>query len=163
MILKVRLATATALMALAISSQPVSAQREIVQPLPSDGERDLSEALTRLARDATNVGALVDAGDAALELGDIDAAIGFFGRANELSPDNPRIKLGQARAYTRSRRPIEALRLFAEAERAGIRNAQMAEDRALAFDLVGDSRSAQQLYRLRWIMVPGPKRVAGWR
>ena len=148
MILKVRLATATALMALAISSQPVSAQREIVQPLPSDGERDLSEALTRLARDATNVGALVDAGDAALELGDIDAAIGFFGRANELSPDNPRIKLGQARAYTRSRRPIEALRLFAEAERAGIRNAQMAEDRALAFDLVGDSRSAQQLYRL---------------
>ena len=98
MILKVRLATATALMALAISSQPVSAQREIVQPLPSDGERDLSEALTRLARDATNVGALVDAGDAALELGDIDAAIGFFGRANELSPDNPRIKLGQARA-----------------------------------------------------------------
>ena len=58
------------------------------------------------------------------------------------------MKLGLAKAYTRSRRPVEALRLFAEAEQAGVTTAQMAEDRGLAFDLVGDAASAQQLYRV---------------
>ncbi|HCC27566.1 MAG TPA: SPOR domain-containing protein, partial [Erythrobacter sp.] len=69
-------------------------------------------------------------------------------RANELSPGNPRTSVGLARAYTRSHRPIEALRLFAEAERAGVPDTRMAQDRGLAFDLVGDAASAQQLYRL---------------
>ena len=124
------------------------AQREVVQPLPPEGSERLSNALTRLARNAADVSALLDAGEAALDVGDVDAAIGFFGRANELSPDNSRVKLGLGKAYSRSRRPIEALRLFAEAERAGVANDRMAEDRAMAFDLVGDNRSAQELYRL---------------
>ncbi|MBX7502002.1 tetratricopeptide repeat protein [Qipengyuania sp. YG27] len=143
-----RLATAAALLAVTAHAPPAAAQREIVQPLPGEGERKLSEALSRLARNAADTNALLDAGEAALQLGDIDAAIGFFGRANELSPGNPRTKLGLARAYTRSRRPIEALRLFAEAEKAGAPLASMAEDRGLAFDLVGDAASAQHFYRL---------------
>lgn len=148
MISRGRLVAAIALLPVAAQPAHVWAQNEIVQPLPAAGERALSEALSRLARNATDVGALLDAGEAALELGDIDAAIGFFGRANELSPGNSRTKLGLAKAYTRSRRPVEALRLFAEAERAGVANSRMAEDRGLAFDLVGDTASAQQLYRL---------------
>lgn len=143
-----RLATAAALLAVTAHAAPVAAQREIVQPLPGEGERKLSEALARLARNAADMNALLDAGEAALQLGDIDAAIGFFGRANELSPGNARTKLGLARAYTRSRRPVEALRLFAEAEKAGAPLASMAEDRGLAFDLVGDAASAQHFYRL---------------
>ena len=143
-----RMASAAALLALMALPGTASAQREIVQPLPAPGERQLSDALSRLARNATDVGALLDAGEAALELNDIDAAIGFFGRANELSPGNSRTKVGLARAYTRSRRPVEALRLFAEAEAAGVANARMAEERGLAFDLVGDAASAQTLYRL---------------
>ncbi len=141
-------ATAFGLLAIAARPGPAFAQHEIVQPLPPPGAATLKEALSRLARNSADVGALLDAGKSALELGDIDAAIGFFGRANELSAGNSRVKLGLARAYVRSRRPIEALRLFAEAERAGIANLQMAEDRGLAFDLVGDATSAQQLYRL---------------
>ncbi len=125
-----------------------SAQREIVQPLPPAGSDRLSEALTRLARNAADVSALLDAGEAALDVGDIEAAIGFFGRANQLSPDNSRVALGLAKAYVRSRQPIEALRLFAEAQRAGVSNDRMAEDRAMAFMLVGDNRSAQELFRL---------------
>ena len=149
MIAKGRYAAAVvALAASATFAQPAAAQREIVQPLPAEGERRLSDALSRLARDTTDVDAVLDAGEAALELNDIDAAIGFFGRANELSPGNSRTKLGLARAYLRSRRPVEALRLFAEAERAGVSEARMAEDRGLAFDLVGDAASAQELYRL---------------
>ncbi len=143
-----RIGSAVALLALVALPGHASAQREIVQPLPAPGERQLSDALSRLARNATDVGALLDAGEAALALNDIDAAIGFFGRANELSPGNSRTKVGLARAYTRSRRPVEALRLFAEAEAAGVADARMAEERGLAFDLVGDTASAQTLYRL---------------
>ena len=101
-----------------------------------------------LARNAADVSALLDAGEAALDVGDIDAAIGFFGRAKQLLPTNSRISLGLGKAYARSRRPIEALRLFAEAERAGVANDRMAEDRGMAFMLVGDNRSAQDLFRL---------------
>lgn len=120
--------------------------QEVVQSLPPEGTQELNTALQRLARNANDVTALIDAGDAALRLGDVAAAIGFFGRAQAIAPSNPRISLGLARAYTLSRRPVEALRLFAEAERGGIAAAEMAEHRALAFDLVGDAQSAQELY-----------------
>ena len=120
---------------------------EIVQPLPAAGSEELNIALRRLATNARDVGALLDAGEAALKLGDIEAAIGFFGRAEALSPNNPRVFMGKGAAFTRSRRPIEALRLFAEAQRLGVPDSQMAAERGLAFDLVGDSASAQQLYR----------------
>ncbi|EDL48663.1 hypothetical protein ED21_30699 [Erythrobacter sp. SD-21] len=122
--------------------------QEVVQALPPPGSQELGNALQRLARDGKDVAALIDAGDAALTLSDVTAAIGFFGRAKALSPSNARISLGLARAYTLSRRPVEALRLYAEAERGGISQAAMAADRGLAFDLVGDARSAQELYRM---------------
>ncbi len=148
MISKGQFAAAVALLALAAQADRASAQREIVQPLPAAAEGKLGDALSRLASNGADVSALLDAGEASLELGDIEAAIGFFGRANELSPDNPRTKLGLGKAYVRSRRPVEALRLFAEAEQAGVAVSRMAEDRGLAFDLVGDAASAQQLYRI---------------
>ena len=107
MISKGQLAAAVALLAVAAQAERVSAQREIVQPLPAAAETELSDALSRLARNAADVSALLDAGEASLELGDIGAAIGFLGRANELSPGNARTKLGLAKAYTRSRRPVE--------------------------------------------------------
>lgn len=133
---------------------PVAAQsgdavsRPVVQPLPPAGVSDLTSALQRLARDSRDVDALIDAGNASLALDDIDAAIGFFGRAQELSPQNPRIKLGLAGAFVRSERPLEALRLFEEAERAGVSTRAFASERGLAYDLVGDSAAAQAQYRL---------------
>lgn len=141
--------TVAAVLAAAVAVPTAAhAQREIVQPLPPKGSDRLSDALRRLARNAADVSALLDAGEAALDVGDIDAAIGFFGRAKQLSPTNSRISLGLGKAYARSRQPIEALRLFAEAERAGVTNDRMAEDRGMAFMLVGDNRSAQELFRL---------------
>lgn len=142
-----RWATGVALVALAAGSTGAQAQ-VVVQPLPPAGSQELSSALQRLARDGNDISALIDAGDAAVGLGDIVAAIGFFGRAQALDPSNPRISLGLARAYTLSRRPVEALRLYAQAESGGIPLQVMAADRGLAFDLVGDSRSAQDLYRM---------------
>lgn len=132
---------------------PLSAQsgdaapsRAVVQPLPPAGVEDLNIALSRLARNSRDLAALIDAGNASLQLNDIDAAIGFFGRADELSPGNPQVKVGLAGAFVRSERPIEALRLFDEAERAGASTASLAEERGLAFDLVGDPVSAQAHY-----------------
>ena len=136
-----------AVIALAAGSHAVHGQ-EVVQPLPSPSSSQLSSALQRLAQNGNDVAALIDAGDAAIGLGDVAAAIGFFGRAQDIAPSNPRISLGMAQAYTLSRRPVEALRLFAQAERGGIPLKAMAAERGLAFDLVGDAASAQDLYRL---------------
>ena len=119
----------------------------VVQPLPSKSSTDLSEALQRLARNSRDVDALIDAGNASLAVGDVDAAIGFFGRADELSPVNARIKVGLAGAFVRRERPLEALRLFDEAEQAGAATGALAGDRGLAYDLVGDNASAQSFYQ----------------
>ncbi|WP_181815657.1 SPOR domain-containing protein [Alteripontixanthobacter maritimus] len=124
----------------------ISAQ-EVVQALPPAGVADLNEALRRLSRNELDLGALIAAGNASLDVGDIDAAIGFFGRAKELAPDDSRIKVGLAAAYMRSERPMDALRLFSEAEAAGASTSLMAADRALAYDLVGDNGRAQENYR----------------
>ncbi len=124
-----------------------SISQAVVQPLPPDGVTDLNSALRRLARNSRNVDALIDAGNASLKVDDVDAAIGFFGRAEELSPSNPRIKVGLAAAFTRKQRPLDALRLFDEAEQAGASTDSLASDRGLAYDLVGDNSSAQRHYR----------------
>ncbi|HSM53036.1 MAG TPA: tetratricopeptide repeat protein, partial [Erythrobacter sp.] len=73
---------------------PLSAQqtaggatsREVVQSLPTPEVERLRAALQRLATEAESVDALVDAGDASLAVGDLEASLGFFGRALELSP-----------------------------------------------------------------------------
>lgn len=135
----------------AMTAQPATAQNTIsqpvVQPLPPAGVSDLNTALRRLARNSRDVDALIDAGNASLKVNDVDAAIGFFGRAEELAPGNPRIKIGLAAAYTRKQRPLEALRLFDEAERAGASMPTLAADRGLAYDLVGDNASAIAQYQ----------------
>lgn len=131
--------------ALAQSADTVS--RAVVQPLPPAASDDLNAALLRLAADRRDVDALVSAGLASLSLDDIDAAIGFFGRAKELSPDNPRIAEGMGAAYVRSGRPVEALSLFEQADQAGIGTGALWADRGLAYDLVGQNDAAQTAYR----------------
>ncbi len=131
---------------LAAQAGDAAMSRAVVQPLPPAGVEDLNAALMRLARNSRDLDALIDAGNASLQLNDIDAAIGFFGRADELSPGNPGVKLGLAGAFVRSERPIEALRMFDQAEQAGASTAAIAQDRGLAYDLVGDPASAQAQY-----------------
>ncbi|WP_234033107.1 SPOR domain-containing protein [Erythrobacter rubeus] len=130
---------------------PVAAQdstaRAVVQPLPTQEMQDLNRALMRLAKRPKSVDALIDAGEASVKVGDLDAAIGFYGRAEDLSPNNPRIKLGMASVYLRSGRPVDALPLFAAAQSAGAQARDLLSDRGLAFDLVGDSESAQAAYK----------------
>lgn len=129
-----------------VPSAPLEAQ-EVVQPLPPREAAELSAAMRRLAMSPTDIEALLSAGNASLALQDTSAAAGFFTRAAGLAPADPRVILGQARVALMQRRPVEALQGFARAESVGQRAADMAADRALAFDLVGDNASAQALYR----------------
>lgn len=122
--------------------------RPVVQALPSADSQRLSAALARLARSPRDAAALQDAADAAKALGDYDAAIGFYRRADEIMPNNARVKAGLAGALAMNGDPVSAIPLFAEAERAGAPPSQIAVDRGLAYDLVGANVTAQHYYTM---------------
>ena len=99
---KAILAPVLILLAGALAAPAVQGQA-VVQPLPrASASQALNAALVRLGHDPRDLDALIDAGKAALGMGDIDAAVGFFARADQLSPDNMRVKGGLAGALVRS-------------------------------------------------------------
>jgi len=129
------------------ASSSGSAQQAVVQPIgPSPGQ-NLNAALARLSRDPQNAAALVDAGNAALQLGDTDAAVGFFTRADQVNPGNGLVKAQIARAMLQAGQPFEAIGWFDQAEATGADAVTMASDRGLAYDLIGDNTAAQRQYQ----------------
>lgn len=127
---------------------PVTVSRPVVQSTAQAPSRELNAALARLAADPRNVSALFDAADAALKLGDSDAAIGFLARADEVQPGNGRTKALLGKAQLVAEDPVAAIASFDEAERSGADTFAMAADRALAYDLVGDNGRAQRWYQV---------------
>lgn len=123
------------------------AAQEMVQALPPREAAQLNAALRRLATRPSDIEALVSAGNASLVLRDTGAASGFFTRAANIAPADRRVLVGLARVALEQRRPVAALQHFTQAENAGVRPREMAADRALAYDLVGDNAAAQVLYR----------------
>ncbi|MBR0551138.1 SPOR domain-containing protein [Stakelama marina] len=129
-----------------MSAPPVAAQ-EIVQPATPHADK-LAAQMRILAKDPKNLDALIEAGRLSVRLGEPAAAFQFFQRAEDVSPDDPRITAGRAAAYVILERPGEALRLFAQAEQKGVPIADFAADRGLAYDLTGHPDYAQSDYRL---------------
>lgn len=127
------------------TGQPGYSSLNVAQP---KGTRELQNALQRLALDPADIDALIDGGNAALLLGDPQAAIGFFARADEMAPGNGRVKAGLGSAILLNENPYEALRLFEEAKRLGVPETVFASDRGLAYDLVGNSNAALADYEL---------------
>ena len=125
-----------------------NAPAKVVPQNEAPGARELREAMRRISLRPSDVDALVDAGNAALLLGDGNAALNFFTRAKTLQPSNGRIKAGLAAATVRTENPFEALRLFDDAVKLGVSERSIASDRAMAFDLLGNFERAQQDYRL---------------
>ena len=143
-------APASLLPAAAVSqSAPAPTPTPVVQPAPeaSDPHRALSSALARLARNPRDIEALQQAGDAALALGDVQAAIGFLSRADRLLPYNPRIMAGLASARLRGQDPVTAIALYEDAANSGALSGDQIADRGLAYDLVSDNVTAQRYYR----------------
>ncbi len=121
----------------------------LAQPIREPaGAVELRTAMRRISYNSTDADALADAGNASLMLGDANAALNFFTRANAVRPNNGRIVAGLAAATVRTENPFEALRLFDDAIRLGISDRTIATDRALAYDLLGNFDRAQQDYKL---------------
>lgn len=132
-----------------VDSRPTeSTSVPVVQSTALSPTRMLNGALARLARDPRDMIALLDAGGAALDLGDTDAAIGFLTRAEQVSPGNAGVRARIGIAMLRSNQPFEAIRWFDLADQAGFDRAEMATERGLAYDLIGDNAAAQRQYQL---------------
>lgn len=144
-----------AFLILAAATAPVHAQDGqhfppgtlTLQRDPNDPSVLLGRYLRELSSDPRDLGALTGAGRAALAMGDPNAAIGFFGRAEEVSPRNGRVKAGLAAALVQQEQPRDALKLFDQAIALGVPAAEIGGDRGLAYDLIGDPRRAQADYR----------------
>lgn len=129
----------------ALDQQTPAVVPNVVEPA---GAVELRDAMRRISFSPSDADALADAGNASLLLGDANASLNFFTRANAIRPNNSRIASGLAIATVRTENPFEALRLFDDAVRLGASERSIAADRALAFDLLGNFGRAQQDYQL---------------
>jgi tetratricopeptide (TPR) repeat protein len=111
-----------------------------------------SEALSRhirvLASSPRDFNSLIGAGRAALDLGDVQSAAGFFGRADEVNANAPAAKAGLGAAMAHMGDADGAIFYFNQASRLGAQPLTLALDRGLARDLAGDLGGAQADYRL---------------
>lgn len=107
----------------------------------------LSRAIHILAASPRDFLALMAAGRAELALGDLSAAAGFFGRADEIRPSDPAPKVGMGGALVQTGDARGALTWFGQAQSLGATAAQLGADRGLAHDLLGEQGAAQSDYR----------------
>ena len=128
---------------LAASSVQVSAQTAWREPPAAALDRHI-RVLAASPRDFL---ALIGAGKAALELGDTHAAVGFFGRADEVFPASPLPQAGMGAAMVSDGDAYGAMRYFDRARQLGATAAMIGVDRGLAYDLMGRHSDAQADYR----------------
>lgn len=111
-----------------------------------------SAALVRhihtLASDPKDFGALIGAGKASLEIGDPQAAAGFFARADEVNPRSPLPQAGMGAVSVANGEAQAAMSYFARSLQLGASLSTIGCDRGLAYDLLGQQRQAQTDYRV---------------
>lgn len=130
------------------SATPVSAQTATTGAFTERPGDALSRHLRSLAANPKSTVALMGAGKAALDLGDPQAALTFFARAEEQLPKDGRIKMWIGTALVHLQQPHAALKFFRDATDLGVPVADFARDRGLAHDIAGNPREAQRDYRL---------------
>jgi Flp pilus assembly protein TadD len=130
-------------LALTVASAPVSAQMAWREPPAAALDRHIRV----LARSPKDFLALIGAGKAALELGDTHAAVGFFGRADEVFPSSPLPQAGMGAAAVSDGDAYGAMRYFDRATQLGATPTMIGADRGLAYDLMGRHSDAQADYR----------------
>lgn len=111
---------------------------------PSDA---LARYVRALASDPKNFDALIGAGKAALEIGDTQAAAGFFARADDVNPRSPLPQAGMGAVSVANDEPNAAMPYFTRALQLGAPVSTIACDRGLAYDLIGQQKLAQADYR----------------
>jgi Flp pilus assembly protein TadD len=150
-----------ALAILFLSAAPALAQGgAVIQATPpSMAVERLNSNLTRLSRAPTDVDALLGAGMAAYELGDAQAANGFFMRADMVNPRMGRVKLGLALVALQLKQWRDAADNFEAAAQLGEPATRYLAERALAYDLNGQQDKAQRDYAAALRARPGDKDV----
>ena len=113
----------------------------------ADAGRTLTDAMARLAKNPRDISALINAGEAALKLDDPRSAIGFFGRADDVSPNNGRVKAGLGRSMLAMGQTGDGLRLMEQAATLNYSDTALLLDRGLARDLSGNQAGAQRDYQ----------------
>ena len=108
----------------------------------------LARYVRALASDPKDFEALIGAGRAALEVGDPQAAAGFFARADEIDPKSPLPQAGMGAVSVANGEPLAALPYFKRAQQLGGKLSDFACDRGLAYDLLGRQADAQSDYRV---------------
>lgn len=142
------MAAACALPCLTLPSGGQAQTGAVVQPIPpAAAVETLNTNLAKLSRSPQDVDALLGAGQAALDLGDVQAANGFFTRANIINPNLGKAKLGLAIVELALKQPEEAAANFDAADRLGEHATGHLADRGLAYDLIGEQAKAQRDYQ----------------
>ena len=145
-LLQFRLAGALAC-ACAVLGGPAAAQGSY-SPYDESPATALARYVRTLASDPTDFQSLIGAGKAALELGDAQAAAGFFARADDVDPGSPLPQAGMGAVSVANGNPQAALPYFQRAQQRGASIASFACDRGLAYDLLGQQAKAQADYRV---------------
>src|SRR5262245_43649757 len=114
---------------------------------PETASAALARHVRTLASDPRDFGALIGAGKAALELGDTQAAAGFFARADDVNPRSPLPQAGMGAISVANDEPNAAMPYFNRALSLGAPLSTIPCDRGLAFDLLGQQAKAQADYR----------------
>lgn len=133
---------------LAVAMMASAAPAAVVSVAPESPGTALSRHIRVLASNPRDFSSLIGAGRAALELGDVQTAAGFFGRAEEVNPSAPAAKAGLGAAMANMGDADGAIFYFDQATRLGASALTIALDRGLARDLNGDLAAAQGDYRL---------------
>ena len=107
----------------------------------------LARYVRTLASDPKDFSSLIGAGKAALELGDNQAAAGFFARADEVNPRSPLPQAGMGAVSAANGEAQAALPYFTRAQQLGAPVSVFGMDRGLAYDLLGQQAKAQADYR----------------
>jgi len=132
--------------AVVITAAPAAAQGSY-SPYNETASAALARYVRTLASSPKDFTTLIGAGRAALELGDAQAAAGFFARADEVNPHSPLPQAGMGAVSVVSGEPQAALPYFSRAQQLGATLATIGCDRGLAYDLLGRQAEAQADYR----------------
>ena len=146
-LLQFRLAGALVACACALGASPTVAQGSY-SPYDESPATALARYVRTLASDPSDFQSLIGAGKAALELGDAQAAAGFFARADDANPHSPLPQAGMGAVSVANGDPQGALPYFQRAQQLGEPLADFACDRGLAYDLLGQQTKAQADYRI---------------
>ena len=132
--------------AVVVSTGPAAAQGSY-SPYNETASAALARYVRTLASSPRDFTTLIGAGRAALELGDAQAAAGFFARADEVNPRSPLPQAGMGAVSVISGEPQAALPYFSRAQQLGATLVTIGCDRGLAYDLLGRQTDAQADYR----------------